>query len=75
MNIPFTFILTVGLCLGYIILLVVVARNSHQLVGIQRWLLATLFVALLAQAVQLLPLFNSAPGASTQPTGNHPTVY
>ncbi len=67
MNIPITSILPVGLCLGYIILLVIALRNGVHLVGIQRWLVATLLAALLAQAIQLLPIFANQTTILSQP--------
>ena len=47
MNIPFTTFLAEGLCLGYFVLGGVTLRNGLE--TLQRWLLATLIVALLAQ--------------------------
>jgi signal transduction histidine kinase len=59
---PFTYYLVGGCCIGYIILLVVAARSSLQLGSLQRWLIGTLFVALVAQAVHFIP-----PNASEGP--------
>jgi signal transduction histidine kinase len=53
-DIPFTYILAGTLSIGYLILLGVAARNSLQLGALQRWVLGTLFLALLAQAVHIV---------------------
>ncbi len=74
MEIPFTYILAGALSIGYIILLGVAARNSLQLGNLQRWVLLTLFLALLAQAIHIVhPRASEGPyaalfiGGLTQP--------
>ena len=54
MDIPFPYLIAGVLCIGYVIMLVVAARNRLQLDGLERWLLATLFLALLAQVSYLI---------------------
>jgi signal transduction histidine kinase len=74
-DIPFTYLLAGGLCVGYIILIGVAARSGAQLGGLQRWLIGTLFLALLAQAIHIVhPRAHEGPYAGifvaglTQPT-------
>ena len=45
MDIPLTYLIAGGLCIGYVVLLVIAWRNKAQLEGLQQWLVATLVVA------------------------------
>ncbi len=76
MNIPLSYYLAGGLSVGYLILLVVSARSSLQLGNLQRWLMGTLILALLAQAVHILhPLAHEGPYAAFFPAGlTQPTL-
>ncbi|MBX3063664.1 MAG: GAF domain-containing protein [Anaerolineae bacterium] len=55
MSITFSTLLAGGLCVGYIVLLVIATRRQAALGKLYSWIMALLIVALLAQAVHLLP--------------------
>ncbi len=57
MDIPLTYLIAGGLCVGYVILLAIAWRNKAQLEGLQQWLVATLVIAFAAQLIQVLPTF------------------
>lgn len=64
-DIPFTYFLAAGLCVGYIILLLIALRNHLQVGKLQPWLIGTLILAVLAQAIHnLVPNANEGPYAS-----------
>src|SRR5258708_38795127 len=69
-RIPVTYLIAGGLCLGYLILLIRAVRNPLQLNTVQRSLISTLALALLAQAIQLIPAFtDQRPFAAYIPGG------
>jgi signal transduction histidine kinase len=75
-TILFSYYLAGGLSAGYFVLLMVAARNGLQLGNLQRWLMGTVFLALLAQVVHIIhPEAHTGPYASLFPAGlTQPTL-